>query len=63
MIARGEVTARGAQRPEAVVTGAAVDRLLRELLACTGIRVTLFEEPSGPARGAGTPRATPGPSR
>ena len=62
MIARGEVTARGAQRPETIVAGALVDRLLRELRA-HGIRVTLSEEPSGPARGAGTPRATPDPSR
>ncbi len=62
MIARGEVAARGAQRPETIVAGALVDRLLRELRA-HGIRVTLSEEPSGPARGAGTPRATPDPSR
>ena len=62
MIARGEVAARGAQRPEAVVAGAAVDHLLRELLA-HGIRVTRSEEPSGAAREAGAPRATPNPSR
>jgi saccharopine dehydrogenase-like NADP-dependent oxidoreductase len=62
MIARGEVAARGAQRPEAVVTGASVDRLLQELLA-HGIRVSFAEEPPGVARGTSAPRATPGPPR
>jgi hypothetical protein len=62
MIARGDVAARGAQRPETVVAGVAVDRLLRELFA-HGIRITLSEEPPGAARGAGAPRAIPGPSR
>jgi lysine 6-dehydrogenase len=62
MIARGDVATRGAQRPEAVVAGVAVDRLLRELFA-HGIRITLSEEPPGAARGAGAPRAIPGPSR
>jgi saccharopine dehydrogenase-like NADP-dependent oxidoreductase len=40
LIARGEITARGLQRPEAVVAGASVDRLLRELEG-HAIRITL----------------------
>ena len=48
MIARGELAARGVQRPEAVVAGATADHLLREL-GIHGIRVTLDEEPPGAA--------------
>jgi saccharopine dehydrogenase-like NADP-dependent oxidoreductase len=60
MIARGGIAARGVQRPEAVVVGAAVDQLLREL-EVHGIRVTLDEEPPGAAGGTDAPPATPGP--
>ena len=62
MIARREVVGCGAQRPESIVAGAAVDQLLRALVG-HGIRVTFSQEPPGAARGAGAPRATPGPSR
>ncbi len=62
MIARGEVAPRGARRPETVVTGAAVDHLLRELLT-HGIRVTFPEASPGAAREVASPRATPGPAR
>jgi saccharopine dehydrogenase-like NADP-dependent oxidoreductase len=60
MIADGTVKARGVQRPEAIIAGAAADRLLRELLA-RGIRVDLAEGPPG-ATSAGPP-ATPGSAR
>jgi lysine 6-dehydrogenase len=60
MIARGEVTGRGARRPESIVAGAAVDELLRAL-AGHGIRVTFAQEPPGAGRGTGVPRATPDP--
>jgi saccharopine dehydrogenase-like NADP-dependent oxidoreductase len=62
MISRGEVVGRGAQRPESIVAGAAVDALLRALVG-HGIRVTFSEEPPGVARGAEAPHATPDPSR
>jgi lysine 6-dehydrogenase len=62
MIARGEVAARGARRPEALVAGAAVDHLLREL-SVHGIRITFSEEPPGAGRGADSPRPTPDRSR
>jgi saccharopine dehydrogenase-like NADP-dependent oxidoreductase len=60
MIARGEVAGRGAQRPEAIVAGAAVDQLLRALVG-HGIRVTFSREAPGAGRGASAPRPTPGP--
>src|SRR5262245_6373215 len=43
-IARGEIRARGLQRPEAVVAGAIVEHLLRELQV-HGLRVTFEDAP------------------
>lgn len=57
LIARGDVKAQGLQRPEAIIAGAVVDQLLRQLLA-HGIRVDFAEGSPGAARGA--PRAAPG---
>ena len=59
MIARGEIAARGVQRPEAVVAGATVDHLLREL-EVHGIRVTLDEKPPRAAGETDAPPAAPG---
>ena len=58
LIARGEIRARGLQRPEAVVAGTLVDRVLEEL-AARGLRVT-FEDGPGIAGGVGGPPTTPG---
>ena len=58
LIARGEIRARGLQRPEAVVTGTLVDRVL-EALAVHGLRVT-FEDVPGAASGVSAPPTTPG---
>ena len=60
MIARGEIAARGVQRPEAAVAGATVDQLLREL-GVHGIRVTLDEEPPRAAGETDAPPAALGP--
>ncbi len=60
MIARGEIAARGVQRPEAVVAGATADHLLREL-GGHGIRVTLDEEPPRAAGETDAPPAALGP--
>jgi lysine 6-dehydrogenase len=57
MIAGGILNARGLQRPEALVVGADVDHLLRELLA-HGIRVDFVEESPGATSSA--PPAAPG---
>jgi lysine 6-dehydrogenase len=58
LIALGEIRSSGLQRPEAVLTGALVDRLL-EALATHGVRVT-FEDRPGVAGGGSAPPATPG---
>jgi lysine 6-dehydrogenase len=58
LIARGEIRARGLQRPEAVVAGAAVDRLL-EALAIHDLRVR-FEDAPGAAGERNAPPTTPG---
>jgi hypothetical protein len=58
MITRGIVQARGLQRPEAVVAGAAADRLFRDLRA-RGIRIEIDELP-GAAGASGARPATPG---
>jgi lysine 6-dehydrogenase len=58
LIARGEIRARGLQRPEAVVVGPTIDRLL-EALAVHGLRVT-FEEAPGAAGEPGVSPTTPG---
>ena len=60
MIARGKIAARGVQRPEAVVAGATVDHLLRDLRV-HGIRVTLDEEPPRAAGETDAPPAALGP--
>jgi len=57
-IARGEIRARGLQRPEAVVAGRIVDQLLRELTV-HGLRVT-FQEAPGVAGEAHALPTTPG---
>ena len=62
MIARGAVTARGLQRPEAVVAGAAADQLLRELQG-HGVRIDFADGPPGAARTETAPPAAPGSSR
>jgi len=58
LIAQGEIRARGLQRPEAVVSGALVDRVLVEL-ASHGLHVAIEEAPGATSR-AGAPPATPG---
>jgi lysine 6-dehydrogenase len=58
LIARGEIQARGLQRPEAIVAGATVDRLLDEL-AAHGVRV-MFEDAPGATGEASAPPMTPG---
>ena len=58
MIARGEIRARGLQRPEAVVAGATVDRLL-EALAVRDLRVTLEDAPGAAGERSASP-TTPG---
>ena len=58
LIARGEIQTRGLQRPEAIVAGATVDRLLDEL-ALHGVRV-MFEDAPGATGEASAPPMTPG---
>jgi lysine 6-dehydrogenase len=58
LIARGEIRGRGLQRPEAVVAGAIVDRLL-EALAVHGLRIT-FEDGPGAAGERSASSTTPG---
>jgi lysine 6-dehydrogenase len=59
MIARGEIRGAGVQPPEALVSGAALDRLLAQL-AARGIRVEFGERrprvPAAPPRRAGRAR-------
>jgi saccharopine dehydrogenase-like NADP-dependent oxidoreductase len=57
LIADGHVTAVGLQRPEAIITGAAVDQLLGALRA-HGIRIAFVEGPPGAV--SGPPPTTPG---
>jgi lysine 6-dehydrogenase len=59
LIARGEIRAQGLQRPEAVVAGATVDRLL-EALAVHDVRVTVEEIPGAASERSASP-TTPGP--
>jgi lysine 6-dehydrogenase len=58
LIASGEIRGRGLQRPEAVVTGAAVDRVLHELTA-HGLRIT-FQDAPGAAGERSVSPTTPG---